>query len=218
MGEYANYRGSQVKIGTCESMYYLRADQRELVDYGFTPDVLEVVRFRFPFPDEDGIEPGAFEDYDHGVRIPGWTMPAEIAAECDHGAVQFVSQAGYNLCIPCPEGPDSIEGLTVHRNGWRGGPRVTMQGFRNGELRTIIACGSCGHCWNMPLEVAESIADAFRAEAVREEWRRKYDPVTDTYLDDYGFEPVHHKSYRAELEQIAARIIAGYYTRVPVTS
>ncbi|MBA3354975.1 MAG: hypothetical protein H0U18_03355 [Pyrinomonadaceae bacterium] len=27
MGEYATFKGLSVKIGTCENMYYLRADQ-----------------------------------------------------------------------------------------------------------------------------------------------------------------------------------------------
>jgi hypothetical protein len=66
MGEYANYNGQRVKIGTCEDMLYLRWDQRGLVTESetplFDPKVLEVIRFRFPFPGEDGIEPGGFGD------------------------------------------------------------------------------------------------------------------------------------------------------------
>ena len=27
MGEYAKYQGEEIKIGTCEDLYYLRADQ-----------------------------------------------------------------------------------------------------------------------------------------------------------------------------------------------
>lgn len=30
MGEYATYKGQEIKIGTCEDCYYLRADQRHL--------------------------------------------------------------------------------------------------------------------------------------------------------------------------------------------
>ena len=45
MGEYASYLGERIKIGTCENMYYLRADQRHLVSgYDFGPKVLEVIR------------------------------------------------------------------------------------------------------------------------------------------------------------------------------
>jgi hypothetical protein len=55
MGEYATYNGENIKLGTCESMYYLRADQRHLIS-GYRFDGGD--RFRFPFPDEDDIEPG----------------------------------------------------------------------------------------------------------------------------------------------------------------
>ena len=37
MGEYANYMGERVKIGTCEDMLYLRWDQRHLVTESETP-------------------------------------------------------------------------------------------------------------------------------------------------------------------------------------
>ncbi|HXK37027.1 MAG TPA: hypothetical protein VJ553_05605, partial [Candidatus Paceibacterota bacterium] len=64
MGEYAMFGEREIKIGTCEDMYYLRADQVQSVRKtraGHTnvsdPDVLKVVRFRFPWPDEDGKEP-----------------------------------------------------------------------------------------------------------------------------------------------------------------
>lgn len=121
MGEYAKYRGQEINIGTCEDMYYLRADQRHLVDYTFE---LPIDRFRFPFPDEDHIAPGQFEDYDRGYRIPGWRLPEEWAA--DHGHVQFVASAGYNCCLACPESvadtdPREVDGVKVHRNGWQGG-------------------------------------------------------------------------------------------------
>lgn len=69
------YGNKQIKIGTCANMYYLRADQRHLVRAILPHNVdpsgpyAEALRFRFPFPDEDGIAPGAFEDYDRGVRV-----------------------------------------------------------------------------------------------------------------------------------------------------
>lgn len=71
MGEYVKYKGSEIKIGTCEDLYYvsypkyqqafksglLRKSQGSinpseymLPDSGF--------RFRFPFPDEDNLPLG----------------------------------------------------------------------------------------------------------------------------------------------------------------
>lgn len=54
MGEFAKFNGTEIKIGTCENMYYLRADQAPLVLP--VPNSLDPVaqaasiRFRFPFP------------------------------------------------------------------------------------------------------------------------------------------------------------------------
>lgn len=55
MGEYATtLTGEHVKIGTCESLYYLRPDQLDQLEPGSRKAVLDhanVYRFRFPFPD-----------------------------------------------------------------------------------------------------------------------------------------------------------------------
>src|SRR5947199_3445544 len=109
MGEYAMYGGVQVKIGTCENMYYLRADQRDQVWVmpgnvdPMDAEALGVIRFRLPWPDEDHIEPGAFERYDRALGLYGVEVPAEV----EHGRVQFVASAGYNVMLSCPE---SVEG------------------------------------------------------------------------------------------------------------
>jgi len=68
MGEYAKLKatGQKVKIGTCENMYYLRFEDRHKViyDYSFTGS-----RFRLPFPDEDNIVIGNYNDYDRGIDL-----------------------------------------------------------------------------------------------------------------------------------------------------
>ena len=75
MGEYATRKdiGERIKIGTCESMYYLRADQAREVyaEPGNVDPIADAaaIRFRFPFPDEDGIEPGNFDDHARHMRI-----------------------------------------------------------------------------------------------------------------------------------------------------
>ena len=65
MGEYAKFQGQSIKIGTCENMYYLRADQAAMVqpESGNVDPIRdrESLRFRFPFPDEDNVLPGEFE-------------------------------------------------------------------------------------------------------------------------------------------------------------
>lgn len=206
MGEHATYAGQSVKIGTCEDMYYLRADQRDEIEgYDFSQPVLDVIRFRFPFPDEDGTEPGRYDDYSRGVRIPGWSLPAELSGD-EHHSIQFKNDAGYLLSIPCPEqyGQPGMKvelpnGLTVHRNGWNGGPVVRQQAFRGGHLVTIVSCGACGALHRLDtLEDARPVIDAFYAEAERQEWTRN------------GYVPAHSLQSRLNLQTIAERIEAGY--------
>lgn len=75
MGEYATRKsdGQEIKIGTCESMYYLRYEDRAKVRHlsGNVNPVKDAgeLRFRLPFPDEDGIQPGEYEDYNRGQRL-----------------------------------------------------------------------------------------------------------------------------------------------------
>jgi len=185
MGEHVEYKGETIKIGTCENMYYLRADQVHLIEgYEFE---FNVDRFRFPFPDEDDIEPGQFEGPEHrrGWKIPGYRLPAELSGD-EHGNVQFTSTAGYVLSIPCPE-QFGQPGLTVHvpltdepeqtvllrvgRNGFNGQPVVSQQAWRNGLLVTMLRCGACRAIHRLDtLEDAAPVAQAFRDEAMREEW------------------------------------------------
>ena len=174
MGEYAIRKsdGAEVKIGTCEDMYYLRADQADQVTHksgNVDPRNLEhlkSLRFRFPWPDEDMTAPGSFDRYDRtvAVRVEGDLPPFE------HFTVQFSAQAGYLLSIPCPEGPPADHGLTVHRNGFSGRVLLDQQAYRGGLLVGIFRCGGCGAKFNVPTwEMVEPFVVAIRAEGDRRE-------------------------------------------------
>ena len=59
MGEYAKHDGHEVKIGTCEDMYYLRLEDCRKVQpipNSLNPATCEGLRFRLPFPDEDNVQ------------------------------------------------------------------------------------------------------------------------------------------------------------------
>lgn len=105
MGEYAKWNGQEIKIGTCENMYYLRADQAHRVQRleGNVDPVRDAaaLRFRFPWPDEDGKDPGDDhgKGYERAVTLRGLSVPDGV----EHSIVQFVASAGYNVCLPCPE-------------------------------------------------------------------------------------------------------------------
>jgi hypothetical protein len=187
MGEYAMFQGRQVKIGTCENMYCLRADQATIVKAleGNVDPVKDrdEIRFRFPFPDEDRIDPGAFEDYNRSLALHGLAIPEGV----EHDSVQFTAPEGYLVSIPCPEGPSAGHGLKVHRNGFAGSVGIVQQRWVGPCLVTICACGGCGARYRLA-----TIADA--------------QPVIDACKREASANP---RDARGWLE-IAARIAKGY--------
>lgn len=176
MGEYALRLSdrTEVKIGTCEDMYYLRADQRRQVSAipnSLDPnsDVALSIRFRFPWPDEDGTAPGEFDPFERGVTVPGYTAPSST----DHGMVQFVARAGYVVSLPCPEGLHEQKltphGPQIHRNGFVGAVQLVQQKLlKDGRLVPVCRCGGCGAAWRLEdANEIEALAVAFRVEGDR---------------------------------------------------
>lgn len=168
MGEYARRLsdGEEIKIGTCEDMYYLRADQRRLVaaiPHSLNPNTQAVgLRFRFPWPDEDRILPGGGEFHDNGYRR-AITVDGVDAGDVEHHNVQFTAP-GYVTSLPCPEGPAATHGLNVHRNGFAGAVQLVAQKLLDdGRLVPVMRCGGCGSMWRIeePAEI-EALAVAFR--------------------------------------------------------
>ena len=205
MGEFAQFGHERIKIGTCENMYYLRFSQRSMVSAlpgnvnVNSEDALQI-RFRFPWPDEDDVQPGAFKDYDRSVVVPDMKAPAGV----EHHTIQFsaAQQQGYLVSLPCPEGPD-IEptGLRVHRNGFAGPVRLVQQKLlADGRLVPVCKCSGCGSLWRLE-EDAEirALTDAFIEEGDRR------------HKDSWHDGPNGEKLYcgRDWWHKIAARILEG---------
>ncbi len=168
MSEMAEYCGEQIKIGTCCDMYYLRLDQRfqvAKVDGSVNPTgpFMSELRFRFPFPGEDLVAPGDFEDHRKGVSI---TVP-NISDYVDHGSIQFAAKPGYLVSLPCPEAGE-VNGYHVARNGFPGNLRIVQQRVVDGKALLICECAGCGAKFNLPtLEDAQAVIDICRgAEAL----------------------------------------------------
>lgn len=196
MGEYATYGKNRIKIGTCEDMYYLRADQAHAVTplsgnvRPASPEDQKVIRFRFPWPDEDGIEPGQFKSYDRALTVPGVSVPTEV----EHMTIQFSAPVGYLVSLPCPEGRADTT-LKFHHNGFAGAVQIVQQAYRHGNLAVICRCAGCHTAYNLPTwAYAEPLVVALRAEADRDQ--------TDAHAAYY--------------HAVADRIAAGYAVPVEV--
>lgn len=206
MGEFACYNGNEIKIGTCEEMCYLRADQADKVtalpgNVDPVTDALQL-RFRFPFPDEDSVSPGEFEDAFRGLTVPGLTA---LGLDFEHTTVQFTSAAGYLTSLPCPEGPQADHGLKVHRNGFSGAVKIVQQRRFDGKLVLICECGGCGAKFRLP--TVEDAAPVIRACIAQVKSERHQ-------------ESLHPKATAESIARagefwlaIAERILAGYEVR-----
>lgn len=163
MGEYAKYRGDKIKIGTCKSMYYLRYEDRNLVEWirGNVDASKDAgLLWRLPFPDEDGRGPGNYDDYGRGIRLrrgDEWLRCPELAAE--HGQVQMRHECGYLLNVPCYHGEKLPHG--VQWNGRAGGfyELAHVKNTAEGVL-PVIRCRFCRKAWRCEwAEVLEWIPD-----------------------------------------------------------
>jgi hypothetical protein len=197
MGEFAIYKDQRIKIGTCEDLGYLRAEQWSLV----TPELgncdeatyLRQSRFRFPWPDEDEIEPGAFSDLDRSYAVHGLRPPDSVKGE--HGRVQFTSSRGYMCSLPCPESGVVLDGVRIQHNGYAGAVRLCQQRWWNGVLVGVLRCNGCGIVWRLETQDdAAPVAVALRSEA-----------------DRLGEQDGH----TGWLHTVADRLIAGYEIQWP---
>ena len=206
MGEYATFKGKQIKIGTCEDMYYLRADHASSVtakDRSETNPIAcaDSIRFRFPFPDEDAIEPGAFDDYGRAIYLHGLEVPEGV----EHSSVQFSAQAGYLVSLPCPESGKCP--VPFARNGFAGNVGITQQRVVNDKLVLILRCGGCGAKWRCEEEEAALIVSACREEAEAADHLE--------WVSSRVQGPVQPSSRGNWWRQIAKRIESGYTSPLP---
>jgi hypothetical protein len=198
MGEYATYAGERIKIGTCEDLYYLRADQVGLLSRSDIGNHWDAVRFRFPFPDEDNERPGGFDNHDRSVPTWGLEPPAEL----DHSAIQFKSTSspsgGVLVMLPCPFSAEGkASGTRYMFNGFAGAVRIVQQRIWDGLLVLVLECGACGARYRCPTFAdAEPVVVACRSQADRLQREADLRPPNDGLVGWW--------------HTIADRITAGY--------
>jgi len=164
MGEYARLGDKEVKIGTCENMYYLRYEDRNRVRHipgNVRPATDLNLRFRLPLLEEDALSPGEYESGFKGVALYNYT--SKEAAD-DVGNMQLTHPSGLLLNIPCHHGeklPDLGDKTRAHWNG-KAGHFYELIAVKNTSegLVPIIRCRFCGQMWRCEwAEVLPHITD-----------------------------------------------------------
>jgi hypothetical protein len=164
MGEYAKRisDGQEVKIGTCETMYYLRLEDVNKVQklpHSLDPAREKGLFFRLPFPDEDSINPG---DYSDPFRCEQLYIPANdehktprqdfAPDELAPGTIQLHHACGLLLNVPCYHGarlPDVPDTMKVFWNGKT--PAFLQLAHIKTTLvgtRPTVRCVHCGDMWS----------------------------------------------------------------------
>lgn len=173
MGEYAIRKldRKEIKIGTCESMYYLRFEDRSKVaplpnnvDVSRDSDAAQLL-FRLPFPDEDGMQPGQYSDFNRGERLYraskfGHDDFEDAETLDDPGLMQLRhEQSGLLVNMPCYHGqrlPELTENGKKVATFWNGkGHSFELHMLRcvrdeetgNLALLPVVRCRHCGHAW-----------------------------------------------------------------------
>ncbi len=162
MGEFARRKDDNVsvKIGTCEEMYYLRFEDRHNV----TPEpnsadpVAEcgLLRFRLPFPDEDGTPIGEYKDYSRGLRLCrkgtfGCEDWKDDAAADDPGTVQLRHECGLLVNVACHHGlrlPDVGKSSAFWNGKTHSFELASLRPVGSGLLvYPVVRCRHCGQAW-----------------------------------------------------------------------
>jgi len=176
MGEYAKFGKERIKIGTCESMYYLRYEDRNKVEQlpgNVNPAKDTDLFWRLPFPDEDQLEPGSYTEYNRGIRLyktngEGRTVDFTLDNAEDYpGNIQLVHQpSGLLVNIKCFHGMKLPKGNTDFKPFWNGkGHSFELCSIKNtdDEIKPVVRCRHCGHQWSFSAdewaEISEFIPD-----------------------------------------------------------
>ncbi len=165
MGEYAIRKsdGAEIKIGTCESMYYLRYEDKDKVKkipHSLDANTEKNLFWRLPFPDEDNILPGQYDNHNRGERL---YKDRETESQCckdfscpetidSPGIIQLTHPSGLLVNMPCYHGEKLPEGLGDLKTFWNGRSWFyELSSVKNTEegILPIVHCRFCNHAWRL---------------------------------------------------------------------
>lgn len=166
MGEYIQFAGQHVKLGTCQDLYYASFDAvRRMVNGGaeHVPGNCQPAeylnerlnwRYRFPWPDEPA---GMGDNYERvlPVPVPAW-LARPLGKDWDHYTVRWYLEPagvpGVSLGADCPQAsaPAWVE--------------VYLQKQIEGRLWLVVRCPYCHALARLPEEEALQLTAHARRE------------------------------------------------------
>ena len=177
MGEYAIRKSdcARIKIGTCEDMLYLRFEDRDKIERDSRSidanDFSHTIRFRLPFPDEDGLQPGEYKNHERGLRLYRDNDDfADASTANDPGTIQLTHKCGLLVNVPCYHG-HQLPVLGDAKTFWNGKSwSLELYQLRpileNGAVHVypVVRCRFCGHVWRYQwADVLEFIPEPMRS-------------------------------------------------------
>lgn len=180
MGEQARVNGQSIKIGTCKNMYYLRIEDAHLAKTlsGNVDAAADTgLRFRLPFPDEDSVQIGHYDNPFRGFRLsktvksqttrPDYSedFSPDGLADAEPGSIQLRHEpSGLLLNVPCHHGAKlpEITGATAFWNG-KGHSLELAQVKRTegGQVVPVVQCRHCDTKWAMEWdEILDYVSDS----------------------------------------------------------
>jgi len=173
MGEYAIVDEHEVKLGVCEDLYYTRLSQATglvTLDGEAVDNPTSGYRFRFPFPDEDHIQLGAFPDFERGVLLPFASKPTDAWVNVEpeqHRRSLYLRVPLYNgkeygdstyfrtVEVACPVAQGEIENIPVEI--------IQQRLMGDGHLAVIVRCGFCGSIYRLTPAETRAMCEAITA-------------------------------------------------------
>lgn len=203
MGEYLG----NIKIGTCENLYYTTFSQLKKSTLKGKDEYLALdsgFRFRFPFPDEKDKRIGDYDDFDRGYLIK---IPIGLFS-MDHGnifirtdSLPYINTPAVGMNVPCVmSGANEVyrwENKDFHFLEIVQQKYVTDDESGNVELQTVFRCPYCKRRARSNFKEAQSIAN----ELIRQSEHIEKEDVKKAN----------------ELKEIALTIISGYFIRFGLT-
>ena len=144
---------TEIKIGTCETMYYLRFEDKNKV----TPDKNSGFGWfwRIPFPDEDHILPGDYKNHQRGYRLyqsrkHGCDDFVDESTVNEPGIIQLHHESGLLLNVLCYHGhklPETTGDMKAFWNGKSWNFELVHIREDNGNLFPVVWCRHCHKMW-----------------------------------------------------------------------